>query len=55
MYSPTAEIFKWRLNEESGVILRSNADYLMVPVEMGYYRQSVGLIKSTSFSSSFYK
>jgi hypothetical protein len=27
MYSPTADIFKWRL-DESGLILKSNANYL---------------------------
>jgi hypothetical protein len=41
------------INERNEVILRSNADYLMeVPVEMGYYRQSVGLIKSNQFGST---
>jgi uncharacterized protein YegP (UPF0339 family) len=28
MYSPTADIFKWRLDEKSGLILKSNANYL---------------------------
>jgi hypothetical protein len=46
MYSPTAEIFKWRLNEESGVIYLEVVTLWKVPVEMGYYRQSVGLIRN---------
>jgi hypothetical protein len=28
MYSPTADIFKWRLDEKSSLILKSNANYL---------------------------
>jgi hypothetical protein len=28
MYSPTADIFKWSLMKKSGLILKSNANYL---------------------------
>jgi uncharacterized protein YegP (UPF0339 family) len=48
MYSPTAEIFKWRLNEESGVILRSNADYLMESTCRNGILSAIGRINKKS-------
>jgi hypothetical protein len=37
VYSPTADIFKWKLDEKSGLILKSNANYLSeLTVETAY-------------------